>query len=170
MNTFRTIFCLTLLAAVAITSAQAQSNPFLQKLVGKWTIEGRQYLGSGNTMEFTGRTEWLPAHNGRYLHEQFEFDAGGRTLQGESFIGYSRSNSRFEYAQMDGFNPGMLVLFGQTEGENELIMETLDEVRPRMRWVYRLDADGVLLVELYQASRTDGEWNLASDYTYRRSS
>ncbi len=149
-------------------SASAQTADFLANFPGTWNIEARQYNSRGQTATFQGRTEWTSAYNGRYIHERFAFTVGGQVLVGESHLGYSQGAKRFEYAQVDGFNPGMTWLTGDLSDEGTLTMESAAPVGYALRWTFRFTDDQTLFVQLFLKRDGDESWTLSSDYTYKK--
>ena len=149
-------------------SVHAQSQDFLQRLVGDWTIEGQQYAGSRVAASFTGTTTWLSVYRGRYVHEEYQFDVSGQKLAGESFLGWSDAANRWEYVQLDGFNPGMIWMTGEASDEDNLIMETVGGRSMSIRYEWKFEDQDILVVRLLVRRGDSGDWRLNSDYTYTR--
>ena len=167
LNPLRIVVFLSV-GLLTLPSAHAQSNDFHHRLVGKWNIVGQQYSGSRVVASFDGKTSWELAHNGRYVHEQYEFDAGGQKLVGESHLGWSSAGGRYEYSQVDGYSPGMLWMTGSSSDEDHLIIESVGGRSMSIRYEFAFEDDDTLVVKLLIRRSDNDEWRLNSDYTYTR--
>lgn len=155
-------------AMIATLPAVAQNGKVsISVFAGRWTIEGMFYTENGDSINFQGTSSWEITYDGRYAHEQFAFNFGGKVIKGEAFVGESKRMNRFELVQIDNANPFMIVLSGRWEEATQALeLESPADAMP-FRWRYKFFEDGSFRKEICLKQR-DGSYKIQSQYRYKK--
>jgi hypothetical protein len=158
---------LTVVTVLSISTIFSQTAD-LTKMIGEWDIEATFQARPGVELQtFSGKAVWQPVYNGKYVHENFEFEFRGSKVTGEAFLGESKRLSRFEFVQVDNANPAMFTLTGNwNDSLKTLELSSLPGGIP-LKWNYVFPEDGSFIKKML-IPQPDGSFHLQSQYHYKK--
>ncbi|HNR15274.1 MAG TPA: DUF1579 family protein [Chitinophagaceae bacterium] len=158
---------LTVAAAFSLSFVFSQTAD-LAKMIGEWDIEATFQARPGAELQsFSGKAVWQPVYNGKYVHENFEFEFRGSKVIGEAFLGESKRLNSLEFVQVDNANPAMFTLTGNWNDSLKTLELNSLPGGISLKWNYIFLEDGSFIKRML-IPQPDGSFHLQSQYHYKK--
>ena len=115
--------------AAAEAGLPGEYHALLEKMAGSWTYTGKMWeQPDALPMEVSGTSEMRMILDGRYLQQEVTGSFLGQEFNGLGFIGFNKTEGKFETVWMDNMSTALLKSSG-TGDLNEKIITTFGELK-----------------------------------------
>jgi len=155
-------------------AAPGEAHDTLKKLVGKWDVTMKVYMGEpGSTaMESAGESEFRLVMGGRFLLEELKATLMGMPFEGLGITGYDNYQNLYVGSWIDNMNTHLLTMKGSRDfhtGKTLTMYGTMSEpmlrIADRMvKYVSKWKSDDAFTLEIYDLHVDESYKVLEVDY------